>query len=52
MLFLFFASLGGLASFGFVIGLFLGPIILAVLLETFRIYQEEFQEQPSELLVK
>jgi predicted PurR-regulated permease PerM len=51
MLFLFFASLGGLASFG-LIGLFLGPIILAVLLETFRIYQEEFQEQPSELLVK
>ena len=51
MLFLFFASLGGLASFG-LLGLFLGPIILAVLLETFRIYQEEFQDHPSELLSK
>ena len=51
MLFLFFSSLGGLASFG-LLGLFLGPILLAVLLELFRIYREEFQEQPSELLVK
>ncbi len=51
MLFLFFASLGGLASFG-LLGLFLGPIILAVLLETFRIYQDEFQDQPSDLLIK
>jgi predicted PurR-regulated permease PerM len=51
MLFLFFASLGGLASFGLV-GLFIGPILLAVLLELFRIYREEFQDQPSELLVK
>jgi predicted PurR-regulated permease PerM len=51
MLFLFFASLGGLASFG-LLGLFLGPIILAVLLETFRIYQDEFQDHPSELLLK
>lgn len=51
MLFLFFASLGGLASFG-LLGLFLGPIILAVLLETFRIYQDEFQDHPSELLIK
>ena len=51
MLFLFFASLGGLASFG-LLGLFLGPIMLAVLLETFRIYQDEFQDHPSELLIK
>ena len=51
MLFLFFASVGGLASFG-LLGLFLGPIILAVLLETFHIYQDEFQEHPSELLIK
>lgn len=51
MLFLFFASLGGLASFG-LLGLFLGPIILAVLLETFHIYQDDFQEPPIELLVK
>ncbi len=51
MLFLFFASLGGLASFG-LLGLFLGPIILAVLLETFRIYQDEFQDHPSDLLIK
>jgi predicted PurR-regulated permease PerM len=49
MLFLFFASVGGLASFGLV-GLFLGPIILAVLLEIFRIYQDEFQERPTELI--
>ena len=51
MLFLFFASLGGLASFG-LLGLFLGPIILAVLLETFHIYQDEFQNQPNELVGK
>ena len=51
MLFLFFASLGGLASFG-LLGLFLGPILLAVLLELFRIYREEFQDQPSEILAK
>lgn len=51
MLFLFFASLGGLASFG-LLGLFIGPIILAVLLETFRIYQDEFQDRQSELLIK
>jgi predicted PurR-regulated permease PerM len=51
MLFLFFSSLGGLASFG-LLGLFLGPIILAVLIEAFHIYQDDFQEQPSELLVK
>jgi predicted PurR-regulated permease PerM len=51
MLFLFFASMGGLASFG-LLGLFLGPIILAVLLEIFHIYQDEFQDHPSELLIK
>ena len=51
MLFLFFTSLGGLASFG-LLGLFLGPILLAVVLELFRIYQDEFQDQQSELLVK
>ncbi|WP_447601591.1 AI-2E family transporter [Nitrospira sp. Nam80] len=51
MLFLFFASLGGLASFG-LIGLFVGPILLAVVLELFRIYQDEFQDQQSELLIK
>ena len=51
MLFLFFASLGGLASFG-LLGLFLGPILLAVVLELFRIYQGEFQDQQSELLLK
>ena len=50
MLFLFFASMGGLAAFG-LLGLFLGPIILAVLLETFRIYQDEFQDQPGGLLI-
>ena len=45
MLFLFFASLGGMAYFGF-LGLFLGPIILAVVMEAFEIYEEEFNALP------
>lgn len=45
-LFIFFASLGGLAYFGF-LGLFLGPILLAVVMEAFEIYEEEFQSLPS-----
>ncbi|MFO0773749.1 MAG: AI-2E family transporter [Nitrospiraceae bacterium] len=47
---LFFASLGGMAAYGF-LGLFLGPILLAVVMETFRIYQEEYQQEPGSDLV-
>ncbi len=47
---LFFASFGGLASFG-ILGLFLGPVLLAVVLETFLIYQDEFQPQGSDLIL-
>ena len=50
VLFLFFASLGGLASFGF-IGLFLGPILLGIALAVFQIYRENYQAQAG-LLVK
>ena len=39
---LFFASVGGLAYFGF-IGLFLGPILLAIAMAAFQIYEEEYQ---------
>lgn len=46
---LFFASLGGLAYFGF-LGLFIGPILLAVVLETFAIYQEEYQHPERDLI--
>jgi predicted PurR-regulated permease PerM len=48
---LFLASFGGLAYFGF-LGLFLGPILLAVVLETFVIYQEEYQQQDSDMIIK
>lgn len=47
---LFFSSLGGLAYFGF-LGLFLGPILLAVVLETFDIYQEDYQQSKSDLIL-
>jgi len=40
---LFLVSFGGLAYFGF-LGLFLGPVLLAVVLVTFVIYQEEYQQ--------
>lgn len=39
---LFFASVGGLAYFGF-IGLFLGPILLAIAMAAFQIYEEQYQ---------
>jgi len=48
VLLLFFASFGGLAYFGF-LGLFLGPILLAVVLETFAIYREQYQQGQDEL---
>ena len=41
-LFLFFSILGGLAAYGF-IGMFLGPIVLAILLTAIHIYEEEYQ---------
>lgn len=42
LLFLFFASVGGLAYFGF-IGLFLGPILLGIATAAFNIYRENYQ---------
>lgn len=41
-LFLFFSILGGLAAYGF-IGVFFGPILLAILLTAIHIYEEEYQ---------
>ncbi len=49
VLFLFFATLGGLAYFGF-LGLFLGPILLGIFVAVFQIYRENYQS--SCLLVK
>lgn len=45
-LFLFFSILGGLAAYGF-IGLFLGPILLAILMTAIEIYREEYDEHPK-----
>jgi predicted PurR-regulated permease PerM len=50
VLFLFFASLGGLAYFGFV-GLFLGPILLGIAVAVFQIYRDNYQSRAG-LLVK
>ena len=50
VLFVFFASLGGLAYFGF-IGLFLGPILLGISVAVFQIYRDNYQAR-SGLLVK
>jgi len=46
--FLFFSVLGGLAAYG-LIGLFLGPILVGLLLTALQIYRDEFQhlEEPS-----
>lgn len=49
VLFLFFASVGGLAYFGF-IGLFLGPILLGIAIAAFKIYRDNYQT-PASLLV-
>jgi predicted PurR-regulated permease PerM len=49
VLFLFFASLGGLAYFGF-LGLFLGPILLGIALAVFQIYRDNYQAQAGLLL--
>ena len=47
---LFLASFGGLAYFG-LLGLFIGPILLAVVFETFVIYQEEYQQQENDMII-
>lgn len=47
---LFLASFGCLACFG-PLGLFLGPIILALVLETFMIYHEEDQHDEQTLVM-
>ena len=49
VLFLFFASVGGLAYFGF-IGLFLGPVLLGIAIAAFKIYRDNHQT-PASLLV-
>ncbi|WP_447976790.1 AI-2E family transporter [Candidatus Nitrospira bockiana] len=41
VLFLFFSIVGGLAAYG-MIGLFLGPILLAILITAIQIYREEY----------
>ena len=49
VLLLFFSILGGLAAYG-LIGLFLGPILLAILLTAIQIYREEYlsaQQPPA-----
>ncbi len=45
VLFLFFSILGGLSAYG-LIGLFLGPILLAILLTAIQIYREEYLSEP------
>ena len=46
VLFLFFSILGGLGAYG-LIGLFLGPILLAILLTAIQIYREEYLNEPA-----
>ena len=46
VLFLFFSILGGLAAYG-LIGLFLGPILLAILLTAIQIYREEYLSESA-----
>jgi predicted PurR-regulated permease PerM len=41
VLFLFFSIVGGLAAYG-MIGIFLGPILLAILITAIQIYREEY----------
>lgn len=47
---LFLASFGGLAYFGF-LGLFLGPLLLALVLETFSIYRDDYQLQEDSVII-
>jgi predicted PurR-regulated permease PerM len=41
-LFLFFSIVGGLAAYGF-IGMFIGPVLLAVLMTAVGIYEQEYE---------
>jgi predicted PurR-regulated permease PerM len=41
-LFLFFSIVGGLAAYGF-IGMFIGPVLLAVLMTALGIYEQEYE---------
>ncbi len=50
-LFLFFGILGGLAAYGF-IGLFLGPILIAILFTAVQIYREEYQDEQAPFKAK
>ena len=49
VLFLFFASVGGLAYFGF-IGLFLGPILLGIAIAAFKIYRDNYRTRAGLLV--
>lgn len=46
VLFLFFSILGGLAVYG-MIGLFLGPIMLSLLITSIQIYRDEYLTDPA-----
>jgi predicted PurR-regulated permease PerM len=48
VLFLFFSIVGGLAAYG-MIGVFLGPILLAILITAIQIYREEYVQRKSVL---
>ena len=45
-LFLVFSILGGLALYGLV-GLFVGPILMSILMTVIAIYREEYQQAES-----
>jgi len=47
---LYLASFGALAYFG-LLGLFLGPILLAITLEMLVIYQEEYQQEGNDTII-
>jgi predicted PurR-regulated permease PerM len=48
---LLFASLGGIAWFGF-IGLFVGPLLLAAVIAAFDIYEEDYRASASTRVIK
>jgi len=50
VLFLFFSIIGGLAAYG-MIGLFFGPILLAILMTAIQIYREEYLKKTSAKVV-
>ena len=51
MLFLFFASLGGMWYFGF-IGLFIGPLLLSIMVEALHVYEEIFNLEGGARIVR